>query len=200
MLFPPTGYQLVTMVLKDHHERASVGTFHNVWLICYADIQNLQEPMASHCWNKMTSRWEDVGMSSRHARKLRKKIKGPSTSWRTFLLLFKRCESQMPWAWEIQSPVFSWRFLFKYQRDPQVAYRPCELASSMLPAATSQLRPTQGQHWRRDSLIFCIWLPERTSSSHNQSGPTAGTQTAQEVSWAETFRVYLPSPHMPNKA
>ena len=30
MLLPPTRYHLVTMVLKDHLERVSVGTFHNV--------------------------------------------------------------------------------------------------------------------------------------------------------------------------
>lgn len=92
MLLPPTRYHLVTMVLKDHLERVSVGTFHNVWLICHADIQNLPEPVASYCRNKMTSRWEDVGISSRHARKLGRKIKGPSTCQRTFLLLSK-------WQW-----------------------------------------------------------------------------------------------------
>ena len=124
MLFPPTGYQLVTMVLKDHHERASIGTFHNVWLICYADIQNLPEPMASHYWNKMTSRWEDVGMSSRHARKLRKKIKGPSTSWRTFLLLFKRCESQMPCAWESKVQSFPGGFSSNIRGIPRLLTGP----------------------------------------------------------------------------
>ena len=142
-------------------------------------IQNLPEPVASYCWNEMTSRREDMGMSSRHARKRGRKVKGRSTCQMTFLLIFKLYWIQVPICLGDPRSSLSWRFLFKYQRDLQVAYWTCESGSSVLPAATSQLRLTHGQPRRCD--IFCCWLPRRTSPPHGQSGPTAGTQTAQEV-------------------